>query len=131
MSSENYEIPWSEGKIRTLDVTETVEQGQLLNATGILATKGTDSAGTGRKAHYIAGASITSAGRLGAYQNSVVGTASIALGTAGDPVYLGADGNYTLVTPLVGDSDILQTIGFVRPDGRAQINLESNTATVL
>lgn len=132
MSSSNYELPWTENMIRTLDVSVAVEQGQLLAITGILATKGTTSASTGRKAYYIAGADLTSAGgRIGVYQNAVVYNSVTAAGTVGDLVYLGAAGAYTLAEPTSGDSDIIQPIGIIRPDLRAQINLENTTATVL
>lgn len=126
MSSTNYEIPWSEGKIRTLDIVCNVEQGQLLNISGCLAD-----ASKGIKAHYIACASISGGlcgckdsrlgGRIGVFQNSVVSNMVIASGRAGDDVYLGDDGGYTLDRPLSG---IVQIVGVVRPDRRAQINLE-------
>jgi hypothetical protein len=131
MSSSTYKIPWTEGKIRSIDVSVTVEQGQLIDAAGVLATKGDTDADSGKKARYIAAASVTTSGRIGVYQNAVVDVASFASGTAGDDIYLGAAGTYTLVAPLVGDSDISQVIGFLRPDLRGQINLENTTATVL
>jgi hypothetical protein len=131
MSGSTYEIPWAQGANPHIDITVTVEQGQLLDGTGILATKGTTGAGTGRPARYIAAVDGVSGDRIGVYTDAVIANATIAAGSAGATIYLGANGTYTLATPVAGDSDIIQSIGFVRPDLRGQINLQGASPAVL
>jgi hypothetical protein len=133
MSGTTYGIPWSvtNGQNPTIDITVTVEQGQLLDGTGILATKGTATADTGRPARYIASVDGVSGDRVGVLTEAVIDNATIAAGTAGATIYLGAAGAYTLAAPVAGDSDIIQSIGFVRPDLRGHIWLQGANPTIL
>jgi hypothetical protein len=122
MSQVEREMPWRQGKTTLLDVSETVGVGQLIGADGALATKGTAGGGASNRASYIAAASVSAAARIGVYKECVINIPSFG-GSAGDPVYLSTNGDYTRSTPVYGDSALLQKVGEIRADGRIDVNL--------